>query len=469
MRKSTAKKQQTPHLPSQTISRAEMRLTLKMHQELRENSIARNFYFWSVAGYHLKDKETGYTLMPYRFLANMFGIISDTKENKGEYLDWYQENFVPEFVWRDYWYQGKKVRAMVNNGAKEQAERILTTNPRLLERVYIDTLKKVTARTIADRYREEKKACSAFVWQCQEMTAMAAYLNGNLLKLYMDFVEKNYDEAFAYAVLAGDETLLRNLHRLIDNPMPLYRPQLAYDLETDTGSRTYRIFSTLVQFLSKPCRKILFKGCIEMDIKNCQLTIAAYVFDIPSAKAFLGRGTSIWDVLLDWMELPYEAKPMIKKALYSLIYGMKRQFVAFHLRNELKAAGYRAKRSMLKHSVIKDVAAAIERVKERIVAEGGAMGAFGWMPLGTQEINSFLACLVQSYELALTHACYEIAIAERKHRHDQSTIILHQHDGFLLMLKDGADQKEVLTRYQKAFARKAEQLGICATLEVEAF
>jgi len=169
------------------------------------------------------------------------------------------------------------------------------------------------------------------------------------------------------------------------------------------------------------------------------------------------------------MGLPEEAKPIIKKGLYSLIYGMNKKFVTRNINKELKSIGLCAKKTMASHPIIRDVAIAVEQNKKKILHDKKIKGAFGMMYLKDQEVNSFLSCYIQSFELALDYSCYMVAINDRKNYNEGFDIVLHQHDGFSILLRDGANWKSVKARLEKAFADCAYRLGIPASLDIEHF
>lgn len=146
------------------------------------------------------------------------------------------------------------------------------------------------------------------------------------------------------------------------------------------------------------------RGCLELDLKNCQLDIVAAIFKVESVKAFLRTGKSFWTEMLEWLGLPKKA---IKKALYNLIYGMHPSHVMCFLREDLcEQSIYYMDNTFLDHPLVIDVANAIKQAKIDIVAKGGMMSEYGWAKLEghdikSHEIDSFLSCCIQTYELKM--------------------------------------------------------------------
>jgi hypothetical protein len=86
------------------------------------------------------------------------------------------------------------------------------------------------------------------------------------------------------------------------------------------------------------------------------------------------------------------------------------------------------------------------------------------MPLQKQEVNSFLACVVQSYELSLISACFDVAIALKASKNQTFHITMLQHDGISIQLLKKAGKTTTINKLRKAVLSKGEEMKIKAKL-----
>src|SRR5258708_27633528 len=110
---------------------------------LRESIAELRCFHWTNLRYHVCDRETGLPRIGRHLIASFKGV-SANHLNTGKFLMEYKRDYVPGFMYRDYWHQGGQERLMVASGVEELYEKFLCANPRLEKRVYLDTGRKVT-------------------------------------------------------------------------------------------------------------------------------------------------------------------------------------------------------------------------------------------------------------------------------------------------------------------------------------
>lgn len=135
-------------------------------------------------------------------------------------------------------------------------------------------------------------------------------------------------------------------------------------------------------------------------------------------------------------------KPILKQAVYSIMYGMKAHNVEGYITRELKGRTLKGKgknirtvgvdrpvipkaKRFIDCPLIADLLEAVNQAKREIKDDGGYNGAYGFIEYdGVEKIDSFLCRVVQSYELAIVAPCFEVA----RERSDFQ-VVLYQYDG----------------------------------------
>ena len=433
---------------------------------LKKDKQLRCLAAYLATGPHQYDDATGYIRLGCNTIASVTGC--DRKNTRTEdILKRYQEH-VPSFGYRDYWFQGEKERAVSNTGVTNLMERFSKDyDP---DRIYIDTLREASARKQQDVYRMllEEVAKAHYSYPLQKK--LASYLNALPMRHFTEPIALRFRDALDVARKLDEDAAKENkktqhvalLYQFLDAPKPLYFPSQR------EHSKTPRLFGTGLTFLNKEIRHALFPHWIDLDLKNCQLAIVAALFNVESAQKLIESGESVWTHLMTQLEIPEAqqatAKKYIKIALYSLIYGKPVGLACMELYGAL---GFKPKISFARVALVEDVAKAISAAKESIKAKGGMQGAFGWMELNKTDIESFLACCMQTYELAIISAVYEVANQEKTFRNAPFDILLHQHDGVSILPRPGVRQNVVIDRLQRAVAAKAALFGISAKIQID--
>lgn len=95
--------------------------------------------------------------------------------------------------------------------------------------------------------------------------------------------------------------------------------------------------------------------------------------------------------------------------------------------------------------------------------------AYGLMEFRNQDIDSFVACGIQTYELATISEIYRGAIENMEKNKKRKLapdfqVMLHLHDGVSVLFNPRADRDAAIDRLKKDVNSKASGFGINATL-----
>ena len=186
--------------------------------------------------------------------------------------------------------------------------------------------------------------------------------------------------------------------------------------------------------LQRDVRHTLTRDWITCDLKSAQLAICAKTWNVPQVGEFLRSGGSIWQSLSAWLDLEAEQKPMLKDALYALVFGAGRDKMIAILESRRLYERFRA------HPLIHQMFLARARQLRAIRTAQGAHDAFGrwiaieYMPVLEKRYShdssrKILALVAQSYELLLLTPVIQLAMEQRDSSHG-FVITLWLHDGF---------------------------------------
>lgn len=422
------------------------------------NLALRKMFFHLLRGRVMRDKKLGYILLPCWLLAQFAGV-PQRKFRTEDLLILFQEIF-PDFTWRDYWHEGQECRMVVTTGIPEMFDDMLTDPGS--DRVYIDSFKKQNYRNRLSLFMETKEIAKKQNWKYKDAEKIAHYHLAHKLASFIAMLEEHFPEALEAAKrMENADYHLRVLQEIWDLPVPVYFPTMK--------GKTPRLFARGLPFLQKVLRKILCKDWIEIDIRSCYAAIVTMLAGLEDFAAFLLSGESIWKLLLEYAGITEQhreqAKAFFKIALYSIVFGKQIYMVQVELSRVLDEAGIGYKKKMIHHPLIKELAEGISHLKEQIEGDGGAKGAYGWMKLEPDEdIDSFLACWIQTFELKLITPIYDLAIKQKESRHEEFDIMLHQHDGVSIKPRPGVDREKLLLKLRELIEEIARELGILTTL-----
>jgi hypothetical protein len=152
------------------------------------------------------------------------------------------------------------------------------------------------------------------------------------------------------------------------------------------------------------------------------------------------------------------AKGPLKKAVYSLCYGMDARKIATQLRDRLDKVGIqRNGRFLWKHPLIRALRAARKRMTRRIAKAGGGSTVLGrWYSTSNHLPHQILALQSQAIELKLMHPLFLMAAKTK-----DFTITLFLHDGMAIHFTD----KNRITSWQRRMSDEIRK--IAATYQIE--
>lgn len=441
---------------SLTMNKDHMEQLLEARPFLRNHIPERILTCLLIKGFLWKDTESGLPILPHQLLAMTQGRTEKHSQGK-KLIESMQEHVLPGLNVKGYFHQKNQCRSIEEDGLEPWMRDMLFVPPQ--NQINVQTLKPIKHYAEEAQWRLYKKLAQEQNWQHPTQKFVADTLHSERIKYFLDIREKHYAEAWGIAQGRNDRgSQIRVMHEVHHIPQPYYY---------NVGSS--RLFGTAHQYMAKDIRKVYFQDGYEIDMQNCQLAILAGRFNIPGVKARLQDGTPIWPELLSYMQFEedqYElAKPSLKEALYSGAYGMRRNYVEKRLEGNLEKDDLEKQAKFISHPLIAEMLDALKRAKRKIKRDGGMMSAFGWHALQPKEdINSFLAHVIQSYELTIISAVYEVAAREQETNHQTFHILLHQHDGLTIIPVPGVPIEQIITKLQNAVMRKAGLFNIPTTI-----
>lgn len=410
-----------------------------------------------------------------KFSRNMYASISGVHPNKTRLTTFLQEckdTCMPHLEWIGHNYTERLCTVIMHTGLQHILDQIAEDMNE--ERILVSTLRKSTEKVKQQLAKHIKETVLTTHWLYEDQEFNASYLN-NLP--YSIFAKGNFYAALEIATRLDKEiakrhpnSFMRNHHKstllaVRDMWKPFYIPL------TKEGTKTPRIFGSELTFMPSVIRRALYPNWIDFDLKNCHLAIIAYLFDAPLTQAFLQTGQSFWTEIMDYMHIEYEkrrqAKEFFKVALYSIVFGKSKTYVQETLKDDLACRGVWWDKEFVKHPIVQEIAKVVDVAKKSIKENNGMKSAYGWIELGEDKVDSILSCVVQSYELAIITSCYKLAMREREARNNDFDIVLHQHDGFSILPKEGVDLDAIERKLQKIVAAQAITYGICMNIEMK--
>jgi len=233
--------------------------------------------------------------------------------------------------------------------------------------------------------------------------------------------------------------------------------------------RTDRVFALNdgVLMLPKKVRKILLQDFHEIDLSSAHLRIAASLWGAQSLLDALGDDAfSIWDELAGHlgMELTDDVKGVLKEALYSTVYGMKRSNIQATVNRALgKEHGYGQR--FLAHPLIDELLTARDRELAEIERRGIAISPDGivYELDENMEIDarSCLASVAQHVEQELMRVILEYEEDEKVQKRFKVAFWLH--DGCYVNINRST--KKHLKNINDLLQGKASALGVRAKFD----
>ena len=301
-----------------------------------------------------------------------------------------------------------------------------------------------------------------------EQKPLLNYLNNKVSELQLkNIIEPNLFEC-AVAMNGIEDTTKRQIQlshlcAISEYFKALYQPS--------SEGRTVRIFpaNDSVLCINKEYKKILLKGCTEVDLASSQLAIVSETWNIPFIKDYLNSGNKIWLDLCATLEIDYDAsnKKVLKEALYSLVFGMTPCNLVKLI---TEAFGDEAALKWVLHPVISTLLKCRQIRMNDILSAGKLITFYGKEVLITGKtkadrndcLRSALAQEAQAIEYYLLQPVYELAETTQ-----DFYIILWQHDGCTLKFTNKSKQQRWMDRICQAVKNRANSLSIPTQLEIE--
>lgn len=438
-----------------------------------------------------RDNPNQHIAIPFERIAECMGKASDIRHrNKlrgdnstGEVLEDFLDRVLPEaeVIPHDH------VRGLAREIAgvpDSLSDDIVDLRDRALhlrveeDRVYLDyPIKSVTPKRKSTRKKEDEKRQDEWISQavCEPQERLLRYLyRAGKGRRSRKFKPEDQPLTQAYEIATRDErsltarlNALNQLAAIKNDPVPRYKPSYS--------ENTVRVFTSGYSLctISKDLRRTLQPEWIELDLASAQLAIVAHDWGLAELSGFLEAGRNIWDDLYDFMDWEsYQggvsrqcAKPVLKKGLYGAVFGASKETIRSEMYDTYIDSTYYPGfliyddliDRIFDHPLISELMKERNRQLDAIEEEGGAVDAFGdEVSLGgTTGAPSVLAQLAQSRELQLLLPALGVAEAELGRVEDTEEyprfwIMLWQHDGFSINVRDQSRRATVVSDFQDA-------------------
>lgn len=440
-------------------------------KEFRDNvkrilsGLDENPVYWKLFGYLAfgtnHNEDFNKLELSYSVLADIAGKPSKSRHFKAkEFLDSFNKDVHP-FDYTPWSYRRKRPRLLKNIIWPQELitliEKETVNYPTTSEKVLLHNGKAFTPNQ-KRKFREEERKKAKYYKKAnlpKEEKALLEYMNNHPKNLF-DKTLTNLPGTFNRAL-----DLEKDVHRecnllknILIQSQPFYKP---------TANST-RIFPTggNILCLKRELRKQLTSGWIEMDLKSAQLAICTKLMNIPLTYAFLKEGNSIWKYLMGKIAIQDnpQNKDILKKTMYSLIFGATRKT----LKNNLRGLGQNKYQLFMQNPIIYELLKARNRKFAKIRKNKGETDCFGrWLSCNNNdEKRSVLAQLAQAYELKLLYPAVDYAIQNPR----RFRIVLWQHDGFSLVVFDKSRTGSIVSNLKYAVESEASELSIPTEIEV---
>lgn len=442
-----------PH--DRTVTESMYRMVISDYPALQSNAGYKRLFAYDALGPHRFGRNSIYPIISAWMCADFEGKLSDLRGHRYSaiaFLKKYQQDVDPAFKWSRHSKQDKMARVILESGTRDIA-RQYAANTSDEQRRWLMSGLKLTDRTRAatNNATRERVSEETREYMFGDQYIVGEYLRDLPYSLFKRQVDKHYQEAWDWALHYGNEQDLMTLEAARDLPKPYY----------NIIQPNARLFPTMgLATIKSEIRHILLQDWSERDLMNCQAAIVAGIWHIDTVQDLLAGGTSIWDYLLYELGIREsqrkKGKEAVRPLVYSLVNGMDSHDLRGFAREQLASLDRTNKLTFMSLPLIRDMERAKENAVHRIEAERGAETPYGWLERDEDtSMGSFLAFVVQSYELALVAAAFKVAAG----RNDFS-IALYQFDGLTVT----SDTPYVLNTLDKAVQARGLELGIEARL-----
>jgi len=299
---------------------------------------------------------------------------------------------------------------------------------------------------------------------------MVAYMNALPSNRFSKAVSAHWEEAAALAATLGEMHTPAGrqsaiLTQLLTNPKPIYK----------TVERSARIFSATdasIANLKRCVRDVLCQDWLKCDLASAQYSINYRLWGMEEMG--IPFVASPFDTLIADLGLTRDARPALKKIMYSICFGMstRRDPTRENISDLADAIAPNLWRRMRFHPLIMGLLGTRKSQFERIRRDGFALDAWGTpIPLVPEayagrsgdNVRSVLAQLAQSYEQRLMFEIYKLAkLNTGKHGF---SIMVNVYDGLYICVHDPADVDSWKRRISTAVEIEAARIGINTQLD----
>ena len=286
-------------------------------------------------------------------------------------------------------------------------------------------------RSSARRFcREQRDEAGRLPALCEHAERIRVYMNTLNSNLFTKKVRANFRSALKATFNLADgpvkDAQLRVLRHINSQPQPFYFP-------SEKGHTVRLSTRESIPNLKGNVRRALTKGWAEADLRCSQFAICATLWNVEDLLDFLRSGQSLWLRLFDFLGLRPEerelAKSILKRAIYSICYGMQRVSVKGLTAYDLVVAGLDKiiAHKLLEEPLVKTLHNARNVALETIAAEGGAMTCYNdWLAVTEErQPRDIMAEVAQAWEMKLIYPAFELASTSSDFK-----ITLYQYDGF---------------------------------------
>jgi hypothetical protein len=436
-----------------------------------------NSFYWNFTSYLvfpgsrdsdgniIVDKETVRDLagIPEKIWFGARGLLEsyskDVVKLDIDYDDYNHEEGLARVIRKVYWPEPIE-KAII----EEKARMIQRTG-----QVYFHTGLAVTPKRIKEHREFDKQ-------YALEQMALAGCVEAKELLVYMNSLDSNkftrmlcnLEDAYAVAMSLekGVERQLDILREICIQPQPFYAPS--------EKMRTVRISSSneSILRLHRKVRAVFTRGLVSLDLKSSQLAIAAALWDIPVIQDMLASNIDIWNHLWEALHCPADLQTLkdtvLKKTVYSIMFGMSRENLIKGTKNFkgldklLEPYGFNGE-FFLNIPIMQIILKARQKAYSRITKNKGARDVYGkWIPVTKEtSVNSVSAQIMQSMELYLMYPIVQLAQIT-----NDFTILLWLHDGCYIDIRDKSRLERRLKQIKELVYNRAREQGIITRIDI---
>jgi hypothetical protein len=275
------------------------------------------------------------------------------------------------------------------------------------------------------------------------------HLNNLPANTFQRLFNKNSSQALTYINSIPDKesrtSALITFRQIELSPKPLYN-----NFEETGTCRLYT--SSSFANIKREVRKIFFQTFVEVDLVCAHLSIIACMLDCKKLQEHLQTPNQKWDIFLPQHDniIIHELKPVVKEAVYSIVYGKAKPFVRKSLIAQYSEYQNKAfskpinnewakneADKLLNSAIISELLSKIRSFLEAI-RKKAFLDAFGraYKANNSEQARSFLSFILHSFEFKLLLPIFEDLI-----RRKRQNIVLYQFDGFTVKLNKRSELK----------------------------